>query len=260
MVKQIDALPKQLLTQQASRSAIFPKAICAAARPAPIIFWSRRFALRLRDRKIANILQPPRISSPPAISAAWPDRERNFDPGAPHDRTSRLAYGGDKTPRTRLSSVNPQACFSFPGQRLRKQIRVPKRRPAECCNKSAVTGQIIRAEPGRERVRSLRKKASPAASDDTGTFPKTRCAWRPPVNSHRLRREFRHRARRHVWSAARYRSRSARKRVKTVRRARKFAARQSQRVNHAIPRDRSRSRNASSALRKPQNRIQHYAR
>ena len=64
----------------------------------------------------------------------------------------------------------PSGLFLFPGQRLRKQIRVPTRRPAERCNKSTVSGQIFRAEPGQERVRSLREKASPAVPDDTGAF------------------------------------------------------------------------------------------
>ena len=169
--QRIDALPKQLLTQAGFKVRDIPEGHLCCGSAGTYNILEPEIALRLRDRKIANIL----ATAPDLIATGNIGCMAQIASGTsiPVLHTIELldfAYGGIK-PQGSALKREPLSLFLFPGRRLREQIRVPKRRPAECCNKSAVTGQIIRAEPGRERVRSLREKASPAAPDDTGTFP-----------------------------------------------------------------------------------------
>src|ERR1700730_9002998 len=142
--------------------------------------------------------------------------------------------------------------FRRSGRSLRGQIGVPDRRRAEQGGKSVVAKQLLDAEPRGERMRSLRKQARRPCPDRSGVMSENESCLAP---SGQFRIDFRKNS--GIEQGAmfgpprRVDAVAGAKRIETVCRARKFAARQSQRVDHAISRDRLDIQECEFRVKKP---------
>ena len=89
--QKIDALPRRLLTQAGFKVRDIPEGHLCCGSAGTYNILEPEIAVRLRDRKIANIVQTcARSRRHRKHRLHRSDRERHIDPGAPYDRTSRL--------------------------------------------------------------------------------------------------------------------------------------------------------------------------
>ena len=136
------------------------KGICAAARPAPTTFCSRRSRDRLRDRKVGNIeATRARCDRRRQYRLHHADRRGHGHAGRPHGRTARL---GDR--RAMPAALRASACAAV--GRLQRRRSDEVRNGHECCVYERRGG--LRTEPQQIGRTIMAKKAKASEEGEEG--------------------------------------------------------------------------------------------